>query len=147
MARLTGKVAIVTGGASGIGLASARRFVAEGARVMIGDVDVPRLDAVSAELGDGVAGRQCDVRDEADVEALAAEWTRVIEVNLLGPLLTIKHAARPTSRRRSRARWSPPRPNVRETSRLSSGGSTQVRGTGQGMMPMRAFGSAGDWRR
>ena len=42
--RLKGKVAVVTGGASGIGLATVRRFVAEGARVMIGDIDGDAAD-------------------------------------------------------------------------------------------------------
>jgi NAD(P)-dependent dehydrogenase (short-subunit alcohol dehydrogenase family) len=118
--RLDGKVAVVTGGASGIGLATARRFVAEGAMVVVGDLDVDGL----AALPDGVVGVRCDVRAEADLEALAAtavdrfsridvtfanagigsggrivdadpaEWMRVIEVNLLGPMLTIKHTAK-----------------------------------------------------
>jgi NAD(P)-dependent dehydrogenase (short-subunit alcohol dehydrogenase family) len=52
--RLAGKNAIVTGGASGIGLATVRRFVAEGARVMIGDIDG---DAVSAVAGRARAER------------------------------------------------------------------------------------------
>jgi NAD(P)-dependent dehydrogenase (short-subunit alcohol dehydrogenase family) len=108
--RLAGKNAIVTGGASGIGLATVRRFVAEGARVMIGDVDGDAAAAVAAELGRNVRGRRCDVSGEADVEALFAnagigsfapildtdlvEWKRVLDVNLIGPLLTIKHGAR-----------------------------------------------------
>jgi len=68
--RLTGKVALVTGGASGIRLATARRFAAEGARVMIGDLDGDGLAAAERELGDAVAGWRCDVRVERDVEAL-----------------------------------------------------------------------------
>ena len=48
---LAGKVALVTGGASGIGLAVARRFLAEGAQVVIGDRDQAALDAVGSELG------------------------------------------------------------------------------------------------
>ncbi len=46
--RLAGKVAVVTGGASGIGLASARRMTAEGAKVVIGDVD-PTTGAAAAD--------------------------------------------------------------------------------------------------
>src|SRR5438132_1446911 len=74
--RLAGKVAIVTGGASGIGLATTRRFVAEGARVAIGDLDADGLAKLEEDLGDAVAGRRCDVRVESDVEALlaAAMW-------------------------------------------------------------------------
>src|SRR5271155_2098401 len=68
--RLTQKNAVVTGGASGIGLATVRRFVAEGAHVMIGDIDGDAAAAVAEELGPNVLGRRCDVSDEADVEAL-----------------------------------------------------------------------------
>ena len=122
--RLDGKVAVITGGASGIGLATARRFVAEGARVMLGDLNGDTLDQAVAELGDAAASATGDTGVEGDVEALVAaagdrfgavhrafanagigsmaaitdvdvaEWMRVVEVNLLGPLLTIKHAAR-----------------------------------------------------
>jgi NAD(P)-dependent dehydrogenase (short-subunit alcohol dehydrogenase family) len=123
-ARLAGRVAVVTGGASGIGLASTRRFVADGARVVVGDIDRAALDAAATELGDAVATVVCDVTVEGDVESLAgtavdrfgrldiafanagtataspivdsarSEWDRVLGVNLTGPFLTIKHAAR-----------------------------------------------------
>jgi len=67
-ARLDGRVAVITGAGSGIGLATARRFVAEGAVVVAVDVNEPALDAVARELGaDPVA---CDVTDEAAVRAL-----------------------------------------------------------------------------
>lgn len=56
--RLEGLAFIVTGGASGIGAACARRYAAEGARVAIGDIDLPRAQAVAAEIG-GLAVR-CD---------------------------------------------------------------------------------------
>src|SRR5271154_55341 len=67
---LAGKTAVVTGGASGIGLATVRRFVAEGARVMIGDLDGDASAAVADELGRNVRGQRCDVREEGDVDAL-----------------------------------------------------------------------------
>jgi NAD(P)-dependent dehydrogenase (short-subunit alcohol dehydrogenase family) len=122
--RLPGKVAVVTGGASGIGLASVRRFVAEGARVMIGDLNHEAAEAVAAELGPAVAAHHCDVSIESEVEALLEatteafgtpniafanagigsfapivdtnldEWKRVVDINLIGPLLTLKHTAR-----------------------------------------------------
>ena len=69
--RFNNKVAVVTGGASGIGAASVRLMVAEGAQVMIGDMDDAGASAVAAELGtDRVAHRHCDVANEADVNAL-----------------------------------------------------------------------------
>ena len=49
--RLDGKVAVITGAASGIGAASARRFVEEGCRVVLGDIQQERGDALVAELG------------------------------------------------------------------------------------------------
>ena len=117
--RLAGKVAIVTGGASGIGLATVRRFVAEGAQVVVGDVNPDDMADIP-----GVVTQHCDVAVEDDVEQLAqaavdrfgrldvafanagigslqrivdvdvTEWQRVLDINLTGPLLTIKHAAR-----------------------------------------------------
>jgi NAD(P)-dependent dehydrogenase (short-subunit alcohol dehydrogenase family) len=73
--QLNGKVAVVTGGASGIGLALARRFVGEGMRVMIGDVEAEALDKAVAELrasGGDAEGLLTDVTDPAQVDALAA---------------------------------------------------------------------------
>jgi NAD(P)-dependent dehydrogenase (short-subunit alcohol dehydrogenase family) len=71
---LEGRVAVVTGGASGIGLALARRFAAEGMRVVIGDIEVPALEIAIKELRDGgadVIGVPTDVTDPAQVEDLA----------------------------------------------------------------------------
>ncbi|MFD3449059.1 3-oxoacyl-ACP reductase [Microbacteriaceae bacterium 4G12] len=66
--RLAGRVAVITGGGSGIGLATARRFAAEGARVVIGDVDRTAGEAAAAEI-DGMFVA-VDVTDEAQVDAL-----------------------------------------------------------------------------
>lgn len=67
--RLAGKVAVVTGGASGIGEAAVRRFVAEGARVVIADVQVDPGSRLAAELGDGAAFVETDVSRETAVAA------------------------------------------------------------------------------
>ncbi|MBS0560599.1 MAG: SDR family oxidoreductase [Proteobacteria bacterium] len=70
--RFAGKVAVVTGGASGIGLATVRRLAAEGARVVAGDLDPQgRMPALQAELGADVAWMRADVTREADMAALA----------------------------------------------------------------------------
>jgi 3-oxoacyl-[acyl-carrier protein] reductase len=69
---LTGKTAVITGGAQGLGYAIARRFIAEGARVVLGDVGLEATAAAVKELGgDGVAlAVRCDVTNGDDVEAL-----------------------------------------------------------------------------
>ncbi|MGI9053675.1 MAG: glucose 1-dehydrogenase [Ilumatobacteraceae bacterium] len=67
--RLEGKVAIVTGGANGIGEGSTRRFVEEGARVVIVDVQEEAGLALAKELGDAVRFVRTDVTDEDDVAA------------------------------------------------------------------------------
>jgi NAD(P)-dependent dehydrogenase (short-subunit alcohol dehydrogenase family) len=74
--RLAGRVAVVTGGASGIGAECARRFVAEGARVVLGDLDAERLDAVRAELGSDACGiERVDVTDPDAVQRLVDHAT------------------------------------------------------------------------
>lgn len=66
---LTGKVAIVTGGASGIGLAAVQRFVAEGGRVVIADVAQEAGEAAATSLGEAAAFQRTDVTDEASIQA------------------------------------------------------------------------------
>ncbi|SFB56730.1 SDR family NAD(P)-dependent oxidoreductase [Azotobacter beijerinckii] len=120
---LEGKVAVVTGGGSGIGEAIVRLFVAEGARVVIGDIDASAA-ALAAELGDAAIFMRSDVTCEASVAALMqtaldafgrldilvanagipeqkapvhrldlADWQRVIDIDLTGVALCNKHAA------------------------------------------------------
>jgi NAD(P)-dependent dehydrogenase (short-subunit alcohol dehydrogenase family) len=67
--RLSGRIAVITGAASGIGAASARRFVEEGARVVVADVQDDLGRALVAELGDAARYVSCDVTSE---EAVAA---------------------------------------------------------------------------
>lgn len=67
---LDGKVAVITGGASGLGEGLARRFAAEGARVVVGDIDVERGQALAADLGDAVRFVETDVADVAQVTRL-----------------------------------------------------------------------------
>ena len=119
-----GKVAVVTGAASGIGAAIARRFVAEGGRVAGGDVNEAALDAMAAELGEGFVAVRCDVTREADVAGLVAaavvsfgalhvgfnvagalrpglivdlaeeDWDFTVDLCLKGVFLALKHEAR-----------------------------------------------------
>jgi NAD(P)-dependent dehydrogenase (short-subunit alcohol dehydrogenase family) len=67
---LMGKVAIVTGGGGGIGRATAELLVAEGARVVVGDLDVERGNEVAERVGDAAAFKQVDVSDVDQVQAL-----------------------------------------------------------------------------
>ena len=120
--RLADRVTVITGGASGIGLATARRFAAEGARVVIADLDAVAGPVAATEVGGLFVGT--DVTDSAQVEALFAAahdaygsvdvafnnagisppddasilttgldaWRRVQEVNLTSVFLCCKHA-------------------------------------------------------
>jgi 3alpha(or 20beta)-hydroxysteroid dehydrogenase len=125
MGRLDGKVALVTGAARGTGAAIARLFVAEGARVLLGDVRDEDGQAVADALGDAARFQHLDVRREADwraaIAAVVERWerldvlvnnaailmirgieetgpedlTRIFEVNQLGPYLGIRAAIAP----------------------------------------------------
>ena len=68
--KLSGKVALVTGGSSGIGLATAKRFVAEGAHVFITGRRQAELDAAVKLIGRDVTGIRCDVSILADLDRL-----------------------------------------------------------------------------
>ncbi len=80
---LNGRVAAVTGGARGIGLAIARRFLASGAKVSLWDRDAPAIAAAQKELGggDAVHGQAVDITDDAGVAGAAAATERQ-----LGPI-------------------------------------------------------------
>lgn len=120
MGRLDGKVAIITGAAQGTGAALARRFAAEGARLVLGDVKGDAGSEVARSLGDQARFVDLDVRDEASwaaavrvavdtfggVDVLVnnaavlllsaidttsrADFLRLVEVNQLGPYLGIQ---------------------------------------------------------
>jgi NAD(P)-dependent dehydrogenase (short-subunit alcohol dehydrogenase family) len=121
--RLRGMVALVTGGASGIGREIARRYVGEGARVVIADRNGPLVQDTVEELGDAATGSEMDVTLEADVARAVAEasrfgrldigvncaglgysvplteqteeqWDTVVDVCLKGVFLSMKHEAR-----------------------------------------------------
>jgi len=73
MGKLDGKIAFITGGNSGIGLATARLFRAEGAQVVITGRNPKTLEAATAELGDGVLSVQADVTDIPALEDAVAK--------------------------------------------------------------------------
>jgi 3-oxoacyl-[acyl-carrier protein] reductase len=69
--RLEGKAAIVTGGASGFGAGIVRKFIAEGARVMVADINGAAAEAFAKELGGAAVGHQVDVSKDESVAAMA----------------------------------------------------------------------------
>lgn len=122
--RFAGRVALVTGGASGIGAAVARRVVAEGGSVAIVDRNLEAAQATAAALSDHAVALAADVGREADIEAAVqatverfgrldvavnaagygtsaevvdmtlAQWQGVLDVDLTGVFLSTKHEAR-----------------------------------------------------
>ncbi len=70
--RLKDQVAIVTGAASGFGAEIARRYIAEGAKVMLSDINETGVQEVAASLGGNAAAVRCDVSKRADIENLVA---------------------------------------------------------------------------
>jgi 3-oxoacyl-[acyl-carrier protein] reductase len=72
MQRFSGKVAFITGGARGIGRATAQAFSAEGARVIVADVDADAAEATARALGGGAIGLGLDVADPGSVKTVVA---------------------------------------------------------------------------
>jgi 3-oxoacyl-[acyl-carrier protein] reductase len=72
MGALQGRVALITGAAAGFGEAIARRFVAEGAKVLVADLDGTRAQDVATSLGASARAVRCDVSRRADVDAAVA---------------------------------------------------------------------------
>src|SRR5437773_5680008 len=77
MGKLDGKIALITGGTSGIGLATAKRFVHEGAYVFITGRRDPELAAAVKEVGSNVAGVRGDVSNLGDLDRLDRKSTRL----------------------------------------------------------------------
>ena len=71
--RLAGKIALITGGSSGLGLATAKRFVAEGASVFITGRRQPELDAAAKEIGPNVTAVRGDIANLSDLDRLFAK--------------------------------------------------------------------------
>ena len=76
--RLAGKVAVITGAASGIGEGTARLFVAEGAQVIVADMQDEAGEALVTELGNAARFARCNVTVEADV---AANWSAEVDAD------------------------------------------------------------------
>ncbi|HEY5430915.1 MAG TPA: SDR family NAD(P)-dependent oxidoreductase, partial [Solirubrobacteraceae bacterium] len=70
---LAGKIVAITGGARGIGRATATALIAQGARVAIGDIDAPLAAQTASELGSGTIGLTLDVTNRASFEGFLHE--------------------------------------------------------------------------
>ena len=93
--RLAGKVAIITGGVSGMGLGTVRLFLEHGARVVVGDVQDEPGRRLEGELGDNFRYQRCDVSVEADVAALVQ---RGVDAGPVGRAGIGRHGASATAR-------------------------------------------------
>lgn len=111
--RLNGKTALITGAGAGIGRATALRFAAEGANVVVSDVNDEAARAVATQIGETSIVNHCDTSVEADVAAAieatikafggidilvnnagvggGVEWDRMIAINLSGVMYGCKH--------------------------------------------------------
>jgi NAD(P)-dependent dehydrogenase (short-subunit alcohol dehydrogenase family) len=99
--RFEGKVAIVTGAASGIGAATARRLAAEGAKVVVGDLNGEGAELVAKEIGEAALAVRFDAGDVSSVEQLVdttvAHFGRVDVLHNNASLMSADHNARDTS--------------------------------------------------
>ena len=89
MTRLLGKKALITGAARGIGYAFAQRYIAEGAEVAIGDINITRAREAAAALGPKARAVEMDVTDQASIEAAVEQ----VEASLGGIDILINNAA------------------------------------------------------
>uniref|UniRef100_A0A2N9ICY1 Tropinone reductase-like 1 n=1 Tax=Fagus sylvatica TaxID=28930 RepID=A0A2N9ICY1_FAGSY len=101
--RLDGKVAIITGGAGGIGSSTVHLFHEHGAKVVIADIQDNLGQAIADKLGENVSYIHCDVTNEDEIsqapsarilDTKKSDLERVLSVNLVGSFLGAKHAAR-----------------------------------------------------
>lgn len=124
MTRLAGKTALITGAARGIGLAFAKAYVAEGARVVIGDIDQNRAQIAAEEIGASARAVYMDVTDQSSIDAAVdgtikafgqvdilinnaaifsaapiaeitrADYVRIFDINVSGCLFTLQAVAK-----------------------------------------------------